>query len=132
VVVEPTALLQVFQNLISNAVKYRHADRQPRIHVSAEQAGDEWIFSVRDNGAGIAEEYQRQIFGLFKRLHGFRESGSGIGLALCQKVIERRGGRIWVESNKHGSTFRFTLPVRPEPPRSSNLLRNGAGLAASG
>jgi PAS domain S-box-containing protein len=130
VIVEPTALLQVFQNLISNAVKYRHPDRAPRIHVTGELVVGEWLFSVRDNGIGIPEEYRTHVFTLFKRLHGFDQSGSGIGLALCQKVVERRGGRIWVESNEEGATFRFTLPTRPRPALSSAPHGNEIGSAA--
>lgn len=105
-------LMQLFQNLISNAIKYR-SERTPRIDVSAVRQEDEWVFSVRDNGIGIDPRYGRQIFGIFKRLHGAgRYPGTGIGLAICQKIVERYGGRIWVESEVgSGSTFYFTLPV---------------------
>jgi PAS domain S-box-containing protein len=107
-----TQLAQIFQNLIGNAVKYRRAD-VPRIHVSAAQNGDdEWVFSVRDNGLGIKPEYFERIFVLFQRLHGREEfNGSGIGLAICKKMLERLGGRIWLESEPGmGSTFFFALP----------------------
>jgi light-regulated signal transduction histidine kinase (bacteriophytochrome) len=106
-------LEQLFQNLIGNAIRYRGAD-PPRIHVSASQQDCEWIFSVRDNGIGIDPQYKEQIFGIFKRLHSTAEyPGTGMGLAICQRIIERAGGRIWVESQLgRGSTFLFTIPCR--------------------
>lgn len=106
-----TELLQVFQNLLSNALKYR-SDRTPKIHVDAEDRGHEWVFSVRDNGIGIAPQYVDRIFRIFQRLHTRKEyPGTGIGLAVCKKIVERHGGRIWVESElEEGSTFYFSLP----------------------
>jgi light-regulated signal transduction histidine kinase (bacteriophytochrome) len=96
-------LEQVFQNLISNAIKYRKDDETPRIFVGAARLPDHWIFSVRDNGIGIAAENQKRIFGIFKRLHGSgKYAGNGIGLAICQRIVERNGGRIWVESDGVG------------------------------
>jgi PAS domain S-box-containing protein len=111
-----TQLAQVFQNLVGNAIKYRRAE-DLRIHVSAiKNGGNEWIFSVRDNGLGIDPQYFKRIFILFQRLHGRDEfAGTGIGLAVCRKIVERLGGRIWVESQPgKGSTFYFSLPEKEE------------------
>jgi light-regulated signal transduction histidine kinase (bacteriophytochrome) len=107
---DPVQIRQVFQNLIDNAVKYRSAE-PPRVHIAAEQQNGEWIFSVKDNGIGIAPEYHEKIFQLFKRLHTRQKySGTGIGLSLVKKIIERHGGRIWVDSAEgRGATFFFTL-----------------------
>jgi chemotaxis family two-component system sensor kinase Cph1 len=104
-------LSQVFQNLIANAIKYRSAEVL-RVHVSAQDRDNEWIFSGRDNGIGIDPQYLERIFILFQRLHGQGEfEGTGIGLALCKKIVERQGGRIWVESQpEEGSTFYSTVP----------------------
>jgi PAS domain S-box-containing protein len=101
---------QLLQNLIGNALKYR-SRAAPRVHVSAKHALHEWVIAVRDNGIGIEAEYARQIFEPFKRLHGQELPGSGIGLAICKRIVEQRGGRIWVESKPgDGSTFYFTIP----------------------
>ena len=102
-------LVQLLQNLVSNAIKYRGAD-PPRIHISAQWREDEWVLAVEDNGIGVAPEYAQQIFKIFKRLHGQDYPGTGIGLAICQRIVETYGGRIWVESNGCGSCFYFTLP----------------------
>ena len=101
-------LAQVFQNVLENALKYR-SERPPEIHVSARRKGDEWIFSVRDNGIGFEMQYAEHIFGVFQRLHGYGQyEGTGIGLAICKKTIERFGGKMWVESEPGaGSTFYF-------------------------
>ena len=108
---EKTQLTQVFQNLISNAIKYKN-HTSPQIDISARQEVGAWLFAVRDNGIGIQSEYTDRIFGIFERLHAVNEyAGTGIGLALCKKIVERHGGRIWVESQVgEGSTFYFTIP----------------------
>ena len=105
-----TQLCQVFQNLIANAIKF-HAKDAPRVHVSAEDLGHEWRFSVRDNGIGIEAQYAQRVFGIFQRLHTRQEyPGTGIGLAVCKRIVESHGGRIWVESELgKGSVFSFTV-----------------------
>jgi PAS domain S-box-containing protein len=118
-------LVQVFQNLIGNAIKFRRPDTPARIHIAAEAAPGGWLFSVADNGIGIEPRFGDRVFEMFQRLHA-REAypGTGIGLAICRKIIERSGGRIWAEPNPDGGTiFRFTLPDaaprRPEAERPS-------------
>ena len=105
-------LLQLFQNLIGNAIKYRSSEA-PMVRVSASRQGDNWVFSVQDNGIGIAEQYHPRIFQLFQRLHSQKQySGTGIGLAICQRIVARHGGRLWVESEPNrGSTFYFSIPI---------------------
>lgn len=109
---EAPLLTQVFQNLVSNAVKFR-GEESPRVHVGARQVGEDWEFSVADNGIGIEAQYAERIFVIFQRLHPKDEyEGTGIGLALCRKIIEHHGGRIWLDTEvEHGTTFHFTLPV---------------------
>jgi PAS domain S-box-containing protein len=108
---ERTHLMQLFQNLIANALKYRAKERHAHIHVSAALRDARWIFAVKDNGIGIAPEYHDRIFGVFKRLHGRDVPGTGIGLAICKRVVDHHGGRLWLESEVGGgSTFYFTLP----------------------
>jgi light-regulated signal transduction histidine kinase (bacteriophytochrome) len=110
--IRATHLERVFQNLLSNSLKYRSAE-PPKIHVAAERQDHSWIFSVHDNGIGIDPVYKEHIFGLFKRLHtADKYSGTGIGLSICQRVLERYGGRIWVDSEvDRGSTFFFSIPA---------------------
>lgn len=110
VMADETQLIQLFQNLIGNAIKYQ-GPGVPRVHVSASNGGKQWTFSVRDNGLGIDPQYFERIFGMFQRLHKREEfAGTGIGLAICKKIVERHGGAISVESQPgEGSTFRFAL-----------------------
>jgi len=114
VIADSTQTAQVFQNLIINGIKF-HSEEPPKIHISAEKKASEWVFSVQDNGIGIDPQYSERIFEVFKRLHNKEEyPGTGIGLAVCKKIVERNGGRIWVESELgKGSTFYFTLPINP-------------------
>jgi light-regulated signal transduction histidine kinase (bacteriophytochrome) len=111
--VHPTHLQQLFQNIVGNAIKYRDPKRVPEIYIDAKFQKQQWVFAVRDNGIGIEPEFKESIFGLFKRLHTSDEySGTGIGLAICQRIVDRYHGRIWVESGPaKGSTFFFSLPV---------------------
>jgi len=113
---DQSQMILLFQNLLSNAVKF-HRDEPPAVHISAIDHRDTWTFSFRDNGIGIPREYQGRIFQMFQRLHTKREyEGTGIGLAISKRIVERHGGRIWVESEGEGkgSTFFFTLPIRLE------------------
>ncbi len=114
---DPTLLTMLWQNLIGNAIKFRHKDRRPRVVIDCERRtgehGDEWLLSVSDNGIGIADEFTEKVFVIFQRLHG-REvySGTGVGLALCKKIVEHHGGTIWVDTSyTDGTRFEFTLPV---------------------
>ncbi len=116
VTANPLHLAQLFQNLIGNALKYR-SERPPRVTVTALEQDKRWMFTVEDNGIGIEPEYQAQIFGIFKRLHGAEYPGTGIGLAICKKIVDRHGGSIWVESEPDkGSRFSFTLPRTASDP----------------
>lgn len=104
-------LAHVFQNLLSNALKYRRADQTPEVRVTTLKRGDEWVIGVEDNGIGFENEYAEKIFGLFKRLHRDEYPGTGLGLAICKRIIERYGGRMWAESKPGvGSKFFFALP----------------------
>jgi PAS domain S-box-containing protein len=110
-----TQMIQLLQNLVGNAVKYR-SDRPPRVQVSAHRQNDDWVFRVSDNGIGIEPQYFERIFGVFQRLHTrTRYPGTGIGLAICKKIVEHHGGRIWVESTLgQGSSFLFSIPAKGE------------------
>ena len=126
VMADPNLLPQVFQNLISNALKFR-TEADPRVRVRADSNANEWQLSVEDNGIGMDPKAAGQIFGLFRRLHSQAEyPGTGIGLAVCKRIVESHGGRIWVESTPGaGSAFRFTLPriaeqTAPESPLSAS------------
>jgi light-regulated signal transduction histidine kinase (bacteriophytochrome) len=113
-VVDPVQFSQVLQNLISNAIRYRSAE-PPRIRIQARRDRGNWIFSVADNGCGFDQEFSERIFGLFQRLHGREVEGTGMGLSISRKIVERHGGRIWAESKEgQGSTFFFSLPVTLE------------------
>jgi light-regulated signal transduction histidine kinase (bacteriophytochrome) len=104
-------MTQVFQNLLSNALKYRKNDTRPVIRISAECDGINWTIAVADNGIGFDSQYAERIFGLFKRLHKTEYPGTGLGLAICRRIVERYNGRIWAESTLgQGSTFYFSLP----------------------
>ena len=111
-------LTQLLQNLIGNAIKFR-GNQQPRIHVSAKLRVADWIFSVQDNGIGIDPQYFDRIFLIFQRLHPYKQfPGTGVGLAVCKKIVERHSGIIWVESEQgKGSNFYFTIP--------QNMVANG-------
>jgi light-regulated signal transduction histidine kinase (bacteriophytochrome) len=116
IVADDTQLTQLFQNLIGNAIKFR-GDQPPRVHLSAIRKDHEWVFAVRDNGIGIDPQYADRVFVIFQRLHTPADyPGTGIGLALCKKIVERHGGRIWVDSSPgQGATFYFTFPFSPTP-----------------
>ena len=112
---DPSQLRQLFQNIIGNALKFRSENR-PCVQLAAKRDGDQWTFSIRDNGVGFDQRYAERVFGVFKRLHRNADiPGTGIGLAICQRIIDRHGGRIWAESKLgEGSCFYFTLPAVAE------------------
>jgi light-regulated signal transduction histidine kinase (bacteriophytochrome) len=113
IVADESQIIRVFQNLIGNALKFHKERVQPKIHISARKTDDGYVFSVSDNGIGIEPQYTDRIFEVFKRLHPIGEyQGTGIGLAIVKRIIERHGGRVWVESSFGvGSTFYFTIPI---------------------
>ncbi len=124
----PLHLQQLFQNIIGNAIKYRSPDHPPTVHVTAKRQNAFWGFAISDNGIGIDPQYKENIFGLFKRLHTADQySGTGIGLAICRRIVDQYGGRIWVDSEPgQGSTFRFTIPAG-EDSRQGKLRVGGRG-----
>lgn len=109
---DETQLTLLFQNLIGNAIKFQNRSQIPRVHVSATRQAGFWCFSVQDNGIGIEAKYREKVFQVFQRLHTRQEyPGTGIGLALCKRIVDRHGGRIWFESCRgQGTTFYFTIP----------------------
>jgi chemotaxis family two-component system sensor kinase Cph1 len=111
---DPSQLTLVFQNLIANAIKF-HGPETPVIEIDAEKTDHEWVFTVSDNGIGIPEENWQDIFVIFRRLHTRDEyEGNGIGLSICKKIVERHGGKIWIEAQPNpGTCFKFTLPTDP-------------------
>jgi signal transduction histidine kinase len=130
-VVDSVQMTQLFQNLISNAIKYR-GKKTPLIRIEAVRKSSEWTFSVADNGQGFDQKYAERIFGLFQRLHDREVDGTGMGLSIARKIIERHGGKIWAESEKGiGSTFYFSLPVTlevnrvPRPPARAVVTTAG-------
>jgi two-component system, chemotaxis family, sensor kinase Cph1 len=113
IVADSTQLMQLFQNLIANAIKFRKPDETPQIHISVQRQEDDWLFSISDNGIGIEPQYFERIFVIFQRLHTRDEyPGSGMGLTICKKIVECHRGKIWVTSEPgRGTTFSFTIPV---------------------
>ena len=129
---DPTELGLVFHNLISNALRFRSAERPARVRVSARQDGDEWLFAVADNGIGLDTGLSDKIFEIFGRLEPDR-AGTGIGLAICKRVVERHGGRIWVESEiGKGSKFSFTIAIKPQTEEAQETQTRKRGSSRRG
>jgi len=131
VMADGTQLAQLFQNLIGNAIKFR-SKKRPRACINAKLKGRQWQFSVRDNGIGIEPKHKERIFGVFQRLHSRKEyPGTGMGLAICNRIVERHGGRIWVASKLgKGATFYFTIPIMREAIKRGEILKSAAAKAA--
>ncbi len=124
VTADASQLAQLFENLLGNAIKF-HGARPPRVHVSAERAGEQWVFAVADNGIGVEPQYTERIFQVFQHLHARDEfPGSGIGLAVCKKIVQRHGGRIWLDSQPgEGAIFRFTMPASQPAAIEKEVMR---------
>lgn len=123
-------MVRLFQNLVANALKYRKPDVPPVIHISAQQQGSEWLITVEDNGIGFDPKHAKEIFSAFKRLHSQQEyEGTGVGLAICRRIVERHGGRIWAESQPgQGARFHFSLPIQGKaPPKYTPPVTAGLG-----
>jgi len=131
-------MVRLFQNLVGNAIKYRKPNEPPKVHISAEQKGSDWVISIHDNGIGFDSKYASTIFEPFKRLHTAEEyPGTGVGLAICRRIVQAQRGRIWAESQLgEGTTFRFTLPVESsEPLRHTppiDIPRSNASVKTAG
>jgi light-regulated signal transduction histidine kinase (bacteriophytochrome) len=123
VMADESQIFQLLQNLVANAIKFR-GPSAPQVHIEAERQGDHWLFAVRDNGIGIDPAQYGRVFQVFQRLHSRDEyPGSGIGLAVCKRIVQRHGGQIWVESQPGaGSTFFFTLPVAGPPAAPATVV----------
>ena len=113
IVADNTQIMQLFQNLIANAIKFRKQDEAPQIHISVNREEDDWLFSIADNGIGIDPQFFDRIFVIFQRLHTRDEyPGSGMGLTICKKIVECHRGKMWVTSEPgRGATFSFTIPI---------------------
>ncbi len=126
--VDQGQMVRLFQNLVGNALKYRKPDLPPIVHVSAQRRGSEWVITVEDNGIGFDPKYAKEIFSPFKRLHSQQEyEGTGVGLAICRRIVEGHGGRIWAESEQgQGTRFHFSLPVEGKaPPKHTEPVTAG-------
>jgi light-regulated signal transduction histidine kinase (bacteriophytochrome) len=129
---DPLKMSLVFQNLLSNAIKFRQPAQKPQVHIDVRREAGEWHVSVRDNGIGFDAKYAERIFGAFQRLHGKSEyPGTGIGLAICQRIIEGHGGRIWAEAHPGaGATFHFTLPALDDSSPAEDAALSAAAISS--
>ena len=120
---------QLFQNLIGNSIKYRKPDTRPEVHISVQSSGEDWVIAIGDNGIGFESQYAERIFGLFQRLHGSGFAGTGVGLAICRRIVELHGGRIWaVAAPGEGAVFSFSIPVSRQSGRRRIRMEPGAGI----